>query len=122
PEGGMKLRFWRKDPPALEPDPGPEGVTFPATPYAGLLMDLLELGLTAPQVVYVVHRIEVERAKVKVELNRSAANANPVREPAETKPRVVTRNQRVPKKRNRAKYMRDYRAGLRVVTRDGDAA
>jgi hypothetical protein len=50
----------------------------------------------------------------------------PVQKPRVTKPQEVTRNRvkraRSPKKRNRANYMRDYRARLRVVTRNGDAA
>src|SRR5262245_45584561 len=115
------MRLWpfkRKDP--EEPEPLPEGVTFPATPYAGLLMDLIELGLTAPQVVYVVHRIEIERAKAKVELNLSATKVD---KPVLPKPRPVNKPVKRSGANNRRAYMREYmrkrRASPRLVSRDG---
>jgi len=105
----------------------PEGVSFPATPYAGLLVDLIDLGLTAPQVVYVVHLHELAQAhaelRVRAEVNMAAAPVHkprPVRQRRANRPAV---NRHVNKANSRSVYMRDYmrkrRAKPRLVSRDG---
>jgi len=129
----MKLRFWRKDP---EPAPEP-----PPSPWAGLtnLADMTEMMIRmewpADHIVWTLRCIEMRRRIAELETalmeaKRAAAHATLVSKqtdkPRVAKPSVVTRNNSrnhaTRPKRSRAKYMRGYRAKLKLVTRDGDAA
>jgi hypothetical protein len=107
--------FWRKKDPEPEPT-----VSFPATPYAALITDLIEMGLAAEQVVYVVHLIEVARAQAaaqhKAEMNLLVAQSRT----AKPRNRCATRTTRP----SRAEYYRNWRLRnkLRLVARDGDDA
>jgi len=99
------MRLW---PSRKKPEPEPEGVSFPVTPYAGLLTDLIDMGLTAPQVVYVVHLLETAQAqaelRIKAEMNVQAAQ----QEPRATKPR--NRRATPATRPSRAEYYRKWRA------------
>ena len=94
------------------PDPEPEGVSFPETPIASILVDLINMGLTAPQAVYVVHLLETAQSqaelRIRAEMNLQAAQT--------PKPRA-TRPATTPTRRKRAEYFRKYRARnkLRLV-------
>jgi len=118
----INLLFGSREEPA--PEPADEVMVITATPTAGIVKTLQSLGLEGDALVVAIQVVETECAKAvaraRAEMNVAAARVHkpvPV-----TKPQVVTRRSRRPKKRNRANYMRDYRNRLKLVTHDGDAA
>ena len=106
-----------------KPEPEPEGVSFPATPYAGLLADLIAMGLTAPQAVYVVHLVELAHAqaelRIKAEVNMAAAQVHKPRPVRQRVKKAGANSGRANKRAYMKEYMRKRRAKLHVVSRDG---
>jgi hypothetical protein len=130
----MKLLFWRKEP---APEPAPEPPWAGRTPTADMLELMFAQEWSATEIVWVIRVVELRRriaeletlvtelktAQTKAGLRDTSAMPD---KPRVAKPPVVTRNNSrnhaTRPKRSRAKYMRGYRAKLKLVTRDGDAA
>jgi hypothetical protein len=114
----LNLLFGRPQEPP--PEPEPEGFSFPATPYASLLTDMIEMGFTAPQVVYVVHLLELAQAKAELrnhaEMNLAGAqrgDSKPAQAPmSRPMSRRSHQNERRAKWRERK---RNQRARLKLV-------
>ena|SRR5262245_61684348 len=103
---------WRKKapPPQLEaPQPEQPDIRHELPPFAAMVADMLDLGMSREAIVYAVAQVEIARAVMEEQVRAEMAGVTMV-----TKPRNHTR--RRPKKRKRAQYMQAYRARLRVVT------